>query len=129
MVGITVTLERVVDADQFDLILSAFFLTSAKYKYEMSFKGAASWAITPILLFLGLLPSHIPPVEFSAEDYSTSHDAVGLTPPLPSTLSDTWYKWYGTIEPDENEVAKVKKTYAAYLKWQLSFFYMVMMQY
>ncbi|XP_075907778.1 small ribosomal subunit protein mS40 isoform X2 [Nelusetta ayraudi] len=64
----------------------------------------------------GLLPSHIPPVEFSAEDYSTSHDAVGSTPSLPSTLSDTWYKWYGTIEPDENEVAKVKKTYAAYLK-------------
>lgn len=64
----------------------------------------------------GLMPSHVPPVEFSAEDYSTSHDAVGSTPPLPSASSDTWYRWYGTMEPDESEVARVKKTYAAYLK-------------
>lgn len=66
---------------------------------------------------LGLLPFQIPHKEFSEEDYSTSHDAVGLTTPsLPLTSGDTWYKWYGKIEPDENEVAKVKKTYKAYLK-------------
>lgn len=69
-----------------------------------------------LLLLPGLLPSHVPPVDFSAEDYSTSHDAVGSTPPLPSASSDTWYRWYGTMEPDESEVARVKKTYAAYLK-------------
>ncbi|KAE8282407.1 28S ribosomal protein S18b, mitochondrial [Larimichthys crocea] len=65
----------------------------------------------------GLLPFEIPFVEFSGEDYSNSHDAVGSTPPPPSlTSGDTWYKWYGEITPDENEVAKVKKTYKAYLK-------------
>ncbi|XP_070702186.1 small ribosomal subunit protein mS40 [Pempheris klunzingeri] len=65
----------------------------------------------------GLLPFQIPYVEFSGEDYSNSHDAVGSTPPPPSlTSGDTWYKWYGEIELDENEVAKVRKTYAAYLK-------------
>lgn len=65
----------------------------------------------------GLLPFQIPYVEFAGEDYSNSHDAVGLTPPPPSlTSNDTWYKWYGEITPDENEVAKVKKTYKAYLK-------------
>lgn len=66
---------------------------------------------------LGLLPFQIPHMEFSEEDYSTCHDAVGLTTPsLPLTSGDTWYKWYGKIEPDENEVDKVKKTYKAYLK-------------
>lgn len=56
-------------------------------------------------------------MEFSGEDYSNSHDAVGLTPPPQSlTSGDPWYKWYGEITPDENEVAKVKKTYKAYLK-------------
>ncbi|KAG8004974.1 28S ribosomal protein S18b [Nibea albiflora] len=65
----------------------------------------------------GLLPFEIPYVEFSGEDYSNSHDAVGSTPPPPSlTSGDAWYKWYGEITPDENEVAKVKKTYKAYLK-------------
>ncbi|XP_038581531.1 28S ribosomal protein S18b, mitochondrial [Micropterus salmoides] len=65
----------------------------------------------------GLLPFQIPYVEFSAEDYSNSHDAVGSTPP-PQFLTpgNTWYKWYGEIQPDENDVAKVKKTYKAYLK-------------
>ncbi|XP_041810873.1 28S ribosomal protein S18b, mitochondrial isoform X2 [Chelmon rostratus] len=65
----------------------------------------------------GLLPFQIPYVEFSGEDYSNSHDAVGSTPPPQSLPSgDTWYKWYSEIMPDENEVAKVKKTYKAYLK-------------
>lgn len=67
---------------------------------------------------LGLLPFQIPYVDFSGVDYSNSHDAVGSTPPPPSlSLGDNWYKWYGEILPDEKEVAKVKKTYKAYLKW------------
>ncbi|XP_071775248.1 small ribosomal subunit protein mS40 [Centroberyx gerrardi] len=65
----------------------------------------------------GLLPFQIPHVEFSGEDYSNSHDAVGSTPsPSFLTSGDPWYKWYGHITPDEKEVAKVKKTYKAYLK-------------
>ncbi|KAK2921445.1 28S ribosomal protein S18b, mitochondrial [Channa argus] len=65
----------------------------------------------------GLLSFQIPYVEFSGEDFSNSHDAVGCTPPPPSlTAGDTWYKWYGEITPDENQVAKVKKMYKAYLK-------------
>ncbi|KAK9526394.1 hypothetical protein VZT92_015095 [Zoarces viviparus] len=65
----------------------------------------------------GFLPFQIPYVEFSGEDYSNSHDAVGSTPPAQSlTSGETWYKWYSEITPDENEVAKVKKTYKAYLK-------------
>uniref|UniRef100_A0A3Q0RWK1 Small ribosomal subunit protein mS40 n=1 Tax=Amphilophus citrinellus TaxID=61819 RepID=A0A3Q0RWK1_AMPCI len=64
----------------------------------------------------GFLPFQIPHVEFSGEDYSNSHDAVGTTPPPPFlSFGDNWYKWYGKILPDENEVAKVKKTYKAYL--------------
>lgn len=52
-----------------------------------------------------------------SEDYSNAHDAVGSTPPPPSlTSGDMWYKWYKEITADENEVAKVKKTYKAYLK-------------
>ncbi|XP_057683906.1 28S ribosomal protein S18b, mitochondrial [Corythoichthys intestinalis] len=65
----------------------------------------------------GFLPSQIPHVDFTGEDYSNRHDAVGLTPPAPSLESgDNWYHWYGEITPDENEVAKVRKTYKAYLK-------------
>ncbi|XP_069576784.1 small ribosomal subunit protein mS40 [Brachyistius frenatus] len=65
----------------------------------------------------GLLPFQIPYVEFSGEDYSNSHDAVGSTPPRPAvTSSGAWYEWYGEIRPDENELAKVRKTYKAYLK-------------
>ena len=68
----------------------------------------------------GLLPFQIPYVELSVEDYSNSHDAVGSTPPPPSlTSGDTWYKWYSEITPDQNEVAKVKKMYKAYLKQRL----------
>lgn len=66
---------------------------------------------------LGLLPFAIPHMEFSGEDYSNSHDAVGSTSPPQSLASgDPWYKWYSEITPDENEVAKVKKTYKTYLK-------------
>ncbi|XP_035537113.1 28S ribosomal protein S18b, mitochondrial [Morone saxatilis] len=65
----------------------------------------------------GLIPFQIPHVEFSGENYSNSHDAVGSTPPPQSLISgNTWYTWYGEITPDEKEVAKVKKTYRAYLK-------------
>ncbi|KAK6323955.1 hypothetical protein J4Q44_G00062940 [Coregonus suidteri] len=62
----------------------------------------------------GLLPFQVPQVDFSGEDYSNSHDAVGSTPPPPTMTP--WYRWYYTIQPDETEVAKVKKTYKAYLK-------------
>ncbi|KAK6323956.1 hypothetical protein J4Q44_G00062950 [Coregonus suidteri] len=62
----------------------------------------------------GLLPFQVPHVDFSGEDYSNSHDAVGSTPPPPTMTP--WYWWYHTIQPDETEVAKVKKTYKAYLK-------------
>ncbi|XP_017292939.3 28S ribosomal protein S18b, mitochondrial [Kryptolebias marmoratus] len=65
----------------------------------------------------GLIPFQIPHVNFSGEDYSNTHDAVGPTPPPPSlTSGETWYPWYGEITPDDNQVAKVKKTYKAYLK-------------
>ncbi|XP_041868274.1 28S ribosomal protein S18b, mitochondrial [Melanotaenia boesemani] len=65
----------------------------------------------------GLLPFQIPHVEFSGEDYSNSHHAVGSTPPPPCLLSGSiWYSWYGEITPDSRDVAKVKKTYKAYLK-------------
>lgn len=65
----------------------------------------------------GLLPFQVPYVEFTGEDYSNSHDAVGHTRPPPSVTSgDPWYPWYGTLQPDESEVARVKKLYKNYLK-------------
>ncbi|KAM8840085.1 small ribosomal subunit protein mS40 [Spinachia spinachia] len=65
----------------------------------------------------GFLSFQIPYVEFSGEDYSNSHDAVGSTPPTQSlTSGETWYQWYSEVAPDKNEVAKVKMTYKAYLK-------------
>lgn len=65
----------------------------------------------------GLLPFQIPHVEFSGEDYSNSHDAVGLTTPPPFLISaEPWYKWYKEITPDNDKVDQVKKTYKAYLK-------------
>lgn len=65
----------------------------------------------------GFLPFQIPRVDFTGEDYSNSHDAVGATPPHVSlTSGQTWYKWYDQIMPDDKEVAKVKKMYKAYLK-------------
>lgn len=69
----------------------------------------------------GFLPFQIPYVDFRGEEYSNSHDAVGSTPPPPSTtevesMGDSWYKWYGQLTPDESEVAKVKRKYKDYLK-------------
>ncbi|KAM3596714.1 uncharacterized protein V6R79_019367 [Siganus canaliculatus] len=65
----------------------------------------------------GLLPFQISYVNFTGEDYSNTHDAVCSTPPpLSVTSGDSWYSWYSGITPDENQVAKVKKTYKAYLK-------------
>ncbi|XP_020781575.1 28S ribosomal protein S18b, mitochondrial isoform X2 [Boleophthalmus pectinirostris] len=65
----------------------------------------------------GFLPFQIPYVDFTKEDYSNSHDAVGATPPPASlTAGESWYKWYGEITPDESEVTKVKRKYKAYLK-------------
>lgn len=65
----------------------------------------------------GLLPFQIPFVEFSHEDYSNFHDAVGFTTPAKSlTNGNMWYKWYCEITPDKDEVAKIKKTYRVYLK-------------
>ncbi|MFT7811372.1 hypothetical protein Z043-110227 [Arapaima gigas] len=64
----------------------------------------------------GLLSFQVPFVDFSAEDYSNSHDAVGCTPPRPSVApEDPWYSWY-EAKADEREVAKVKKIYKAFLK-------------
>ncbi|KAJ8267391.1 hypothetical protein COCON_G00125630 [Conger conger] len=65
----------------------------------------------------GLLPFQVPYVEFTGEDYSNSHDAVGHTPPPPClTSGETWYEWYGSLQPDESEVARIKKVYKDYLK-------------
>ncbi|XP_072303420.1 small ribosomal subunit protein mS40 [Eucyclogobius newberryi] len=65
----------------------------------------------------GFLSFQIPHVDFTKENYSNSHDAVGLTPPPPSlTSGESWYKWYDQITPDESEVAKVTTKYKAYLK-------------
>ncbi|XP_076864626.1 small ribosomal subunit protein mS40 [Brachyhypopomus gauderio] len=65
----------------------------------------------------GLIPSQLPFVDYSGEDYSNSHGAVGRTPPPPNyTTAEPWYSWYGNIEPNEQELARVKKTYKAYLK-------------
>ncbi|XP_068603022.1 small ribosomal subunit protein mS40 [Brachionichthys hirsutus] len=63
----------------------------------------------------GLLRFHIAHVDFLGEDYSNCHDAVGATP-RPQTLPGAWYKWYSEVTPDEHQVARVKKTYRAYLK-------------
>ncbi|XP_072532037.1 small ribosomal subunit protein mS40 [Salminus brasiliensis] len=65
----------------------------------------------------GLLPTELPFVDYAGEDYSNSHGAVGHTPPPPSkTTDEPWYSWYGHIEPNERELARVKKIYKAYLK-------------
>uniref|UniRef100_A0A3Q3WF68 Small ribosomal subunit protein mS40 n=1 Tax=Mola mola TaxID=94237 RepID=A0A3Q3WF68_MOLML len=86
-------------------------LTGVCMKQQKKLKEAVNTAQTH-----GLLPFEVPYMEFSGEDYSNFHDAVGSTPPPQSLISgDTWYKWY-YVKPDENEVAKVKKTYKAYLK-------------
>ncbi|XP_030644654.1 small ribosomal subunit protein mS40 [Chanos chanos] len=65
----------------------------------------------------GLISFQLPHVDFSGEDYSNSHGAVSHTPPRPTLgPNEPWYPWYGSIEPDERELARVKKTYKAYLK-------------
>ncbi|XP_062866234.1 28S ribosomal protein S18b, mitochondrial isoform X2 [Trichomycterus rosablanca] len=65
----------------------------------------------------GLIPSQLPVVDFSGEDFSNSHGAVGCTPMPPSyTHGEPWYNWYSDITPDERELARVKKIYKAYLK-------------
>ncbi|XP_070995627.1 small ribosomal subunit protein mS40-like, partial [Oncorhynchus clarkii lewisi] len=63
----------------------------------------------------GLLPFQVPHVDFSGENYSNSHDAVGSAPPPP--IMTPWYRWYHTIQPDETEVAQDKKTNEAHLTW------------
>ncbi|KAI7798434.1 28S ribosomal protein S18b, mitochondrial [Triplophysa rosa] len=65
----------------------------------------------------GLLPVQLPHVDYSKEDYSNTHGAVGQTP-APSSLNsgEPWYPWYGSVEPDERELARVKRIYKAYLK-------------
>lgn len=64
----------------------------------------------------GLMPLQVPHVDFSGQDYSNSHAAVGNTPPAPVKTSEPWYYWYGTLNPDDREVARVKKIYKDYLK-------------
>lgn len=61
----------------------------------------------------------VPHVDFSGQDYSNSHGAVGSTPPAPVQTGEPWYNWYGALNPDEREVARVKKVYKNYLKQQL----------
>lgn len=63
----------------------------------------------------GYLLFYVPFMDFSGEDYSNSHDAVGLTASLQPPTS-TLYHWYAEITPDEEEVASVKKKYEAYVK-------------
>lgn len=63
------------------------------------------------------MASKLPFVDYSGEDYSNSHGAVACTPAPPShTTGEPWYSWYGDIEPNEKEVARVKKIYKEYLK-------------
>ena len=70
-----------------------------------------------MVCLLGLIPFQVPYVDFTGEDYSNSHDAVGCTS-TPSALAkgEAWYKWYHRIEPDEKELSKIKRLYKAYLK-------------
>ncbi|XP_064877114.1 small ribosomal subunit protein mS40-like [Oncorhynchus nerka] len=65
-----------------------------------------------VSIFPGLLPFQVPHVDFSGEDYSNSHYAVGSAPPPPTMTP--WYRWYHTIQP-ETEVAQVKKSNEAHL--------------
>lgn len=68
-------------------------------------------------LSLGLIPTQLPSVDYSGEDFSNSHGAVGRTPLPPAyTHGEPWYAWYGDLEPDERELARVKKIYKPYLK-------------
>uniref|UniRef100_A0A4W5NN61 Mitochondrial ribosomal protein S18B n=1 Tax=Hucho hucho TaxID=62062 RepID=A0A4W5NN61_9TELE len=60
-------------------------------------------------IFPGRLPFQVPHL-----DSSNSHDAVDSAPPPPTMTP--WHRWYHTIQPEETEVAQVKKTNKAYLK-------------
>ncbi|TSK28224.1 28S ribosomal protein S18b, mitochondrial [Bagarius yarrelli] len=65
----------------------------------------------------GFIPTQLPTVDYSEEDFSNAHGAVRRTPAPPSyTYDEPWYAWYGDIEPDERELARVKKIYKPYLK-------------
>ncbi|KAK3525427.1 hypothetical protein QTP86_031559 [Hemibagrus guttatus] len=65
----------------------------------------------------GLIPTQLPTIDYSGEDFSNSHGAVGHTPVPPAyTHGEPWYAWYGDMEPDERELARVKKIYKPYLK-------------
>ncbi|XP_051992719.1 28S ribosomal protein S18b, mitochondrial [Xyrauchen texanus] len=65
----------------------------------------------------GLIPGQLPHVDYSKEDYSNTHGAVGQTPaPSSLTSGEPWYPWYGSIKPDERELVRVKRIYKAYLK-------------
>ncbi|KTG02488.1 hypothetical protein cypCar_00002042 [Cyprinus carpio] len=61
------------------------------------------------------LPSYL--IDYSKEDYSNTHGAVAATP-APSSLrsGELWYPWYGSIKPDERELARVKRIYKDFLK-------------
>uniref|UniRef100_A0A9J7ZAF3 Small ribosomal subunit protein mS40 n=1 Tax=Cyprinus carpio carpio TaxID=630221 RepID=A0A9J7ZAF3_CYPCA len=56
-------------------------------------------------------------IVISANDYSNTHGAVAATP-APSSLrsGELWYPWYGSIKPDERELARVKRIYKDFLK-------------
>ncbi|NP_001017759.1 small ribosomal subunit protein mS40 [Danio rerio] len=65
----------------------------------------------------GLLRAQFAHVDFTKEDYSNTHGAVTTTPPpFPLSSGELWYSWYGSIKPDERELARVKRIYKDYLK-------------
>ncbi|RXN12527.1 28S ribosomal mitochondrial-like isoform X2 [Labeo rohita] len=65
----------------------------------------------------GLLSAQLPHVDYSKEDYSNTHGAVAPTPaPFSLSSGELWYPWYGSIKPDERELARVKRIYKDYLK-------------
>uniref|UniRef100_A0A8C1KCF0 Small ribosomal subunit protein mS40 n=1 Tax=Cyprinus carpio TaxID=7962 RepID=A0A8C1KCF0_CYPCA len=65
----------------------------------------------------GLLAVQLPHVDYSKEDYSNTHGAVAPTPaPVSLRSGELWYSWYGSIKPDERELARVKRIYKDYLK-------------
>lgn len=78
------------------------------------------WAFIITAFFfppLGLIPTQLPFVDYSGEDFSNSHGAVGRTPVPPAYAhGEPWYAWYGDIEPNELELSRIKKIYKPYLK-------------
>ncbi|MBN3307239.1 RT18B protein, partial [Amia calva] len=79
----------------------------------------------------GLLPFHVPFVDFEGEDYSNTHSAVTHTPPPPfltakaeggensSSGGQPWYSWYHPTQPDPQELCRVTKLYRKYLKQEV----------